>query len=330
MKTGREVPVESTSDICLYIQDAFKNIAEKPRAQTLPTDWPRSDVEKELAERAGGVFIWAVTALEFIAEGDPVKRLAIIRVGRLPGGGVHALYKQILETTFPSNAESLLFVKLASAVIAAQKYLTAEDWARLLRMDAGTIKGIHRMLRTVVVDEGIIRFRHQSFVDFLLEFGDTAPNQPESGCPKRFRVDVSEAHHTLARVSFLLMNRDLGFNTCSIDSSYFPIKRVSSETCVNAVTPALAYVCEFWKFHLQRLRPSDRIDISLILRFLQEKTLYWVESLSVLGRLNIAVGALDVLQQYLMPTNVSFNQTMSHMGVLTIYVIRVIAIKNHQ
>ena len=74
---------------------------------------------------------------------------------------------------------------------------------------------------------------------------------------------------------------------------------------MNATVPALAYACEFWEFHLQRLRLPYTIDTSLMLRFLQETSLYWIESLSVLGKLNIAVDALDVLRQHLASLNVS-------------------------
>ena len=310
IKTGSDVTEESTSDISLYIQDAFKRIKRKHRFRIppLPTDWPEIHVEKELAERAGGVFIWAVTALEFIEQGDPVERLYTIQAGGLPSRGVHALYKQILGASFPEDTDSSKFVKLASAVIAAQKYLTVEDWEYLLQMDdqdEGVVKSVHSLLSTVM-DADVVRFRHQSFVDFLLGSNDVATNHSESGCSERFRVDISEGHRTLARESFRLMNSYLCFNTCNIDSSYNPINRVSTSTHVNVIAPALAYACEFWEFHLQHLRPSDRIDTSLILRFLHETSLYWIESLSVLGKLNIAVNALDVLRRYLMSTNVSF------------------------
>ena len=259
------------------------------------------------------MFIWAVTALEFIGERDqdPVERLRIIQAGTLPGRGVYALYRQILETSFPNHRHSSDFVKLAGAVIAGQRYLTPKEWAGLLRMDHGTTEYIHSMLRTVVVNEDVIRFRHQSFVDFLLGRNDglginIVDDEPESGCPKCFRVDISEAHQALAQASFLLMNTNLHFNTHNIKSSFLRNNAPSSDGNVNAVAPILAYVCEFWGFHLQRSRPSYTIDTYLLVQFLQEVSLYWIESLSVLGKLNIAVGALDVLRRHLASTNVSF------------------------
>ena len=207
MKIGSEVSKESTSDIRLYIKHAFENIVGTPRTPLLPTGWPGSDIENELAQCAGGVFIWAVTALKFIEEeeADPVERLDAIRVGGLPGGGVHALYRQILETSFKDETKASDFVKLAGAVIAAQTYLTAEDWARLLQMDVRTVKGIHSKLRTVVVDEDVIRFRHQSFVDFLFVLASNSDAEtisvgsPNSGRSERFRINVSEGHRALAR-----------------------------------------------------------------------------------------------------------------------------------
>ena len=313
MKIGSEVSKESTSDIRLYIKHAFENIVGTPRTPLLPTGWPGSDIENELAQCAGGVFIWAVTALKFIEEeeADPVERLDAIRVGGLPGGGVHALYRQILETSFKDETKASDFVKLAGAVIAAQTYLTAEDWARLLQIDVRIVKGIHSKLRSVVVDGDVIRFRYQSFVDFLLVLGSNDESRtnsvgdPKSCRPERFRVDVSEAHRALAQASFLLMNSDLCFNTHGIKSSYFRNDNPSYHNDANATVPALAYACEFWGLHLQRLRPPYAIDACLMLRFLQETSLYWVESLGVLGKLNIGVDALDVLRRYLASLNVS-------------------------
>ena len=40
-----------------------------------PPGWPGEDTIEELARRSGGIFIWAVTALDFIDEFDPVNRL---------------------------------------------------------------------------------------------------------------------------------------------------------------------------------------------------------------------------------------------------------------
>ena len=305
--TGSKVTEESTSDIRLYIQDELRNIAKD---SWLGSDWPGSDVVNDLANRASGIFIWAVTALNYI-KGDPVNRLRTVQSGVLPVGDVYALYRQVPETSFPDDRRCRLFVKLASAVITAQIHLTPRDWALLLNTEIGLVESIHNSLNTVVGGGNVIRFHHQSFVDFLLGGSDDTSTtnwsnaSPESRCPERFRVNIRDAHHTLLRASLHLMNSKLHFNTCKIKSSYLPNNSLPPQHFQEAIDPALAYACIFWQFHLQHLQPPYTIDVNLILRFLQEKSLYWVETLSGLGAMNVAVQSLEVLQRYLMGITVS-------------------------
>ena len=189
-------------------------------------------------------------------------------------------------------------------IIAAQRYLTAEHWARLLNTDKTVIKRIHDLLHTVVVDGDVIRFRHQSFIDFLLgNIHDQTTGSSESTaharCPKRFSVDIEDGHRTLTKACFFLMNSELRFNICNVKSSYFPNDNRPLQQSINAVPPPLAYACEFWHFHMQQLSSLSIEDVNLVLRFVQERSLFWIEALSVLGIMRAAVDALQTVLGFL-------------------------------
>ena len=307
--TGTKVTKESTSDIELYVQDELRDIANHYK---LSSECTGNGVVEDLANRAGGIFIWAVTALKYIrgpGPETPSVRLRIVRSGTFLTGDVYALYKEILERSFPERWQSQLFVRLASVVTAAQSHLTPEDWACLLNCDPSVVRYFHSMLSTVVDDGDAIRFHHQSFVDFLLGGCDSSSagvSDNQTRCPQHFRANIQDAERTLTRASFFLMNSELHFNSCNIPSSYHANSTLPPQDRKKTIGPALAYACEFWPFHIRRQTQSG-VDMRwTILRFIHEKCLYWLEGLSYLGALNIAVDALNAIQQYFITIDVSF------------------------
>ena len=63
---------------------------------------------------------------------------------------------------------------------------------------------------------------------------------------------------------------------------------------------ALEYACKSWHKHLVDLKPVQMLKITPILhRFLEEKFLFWLEILSILGVMREAVHALEVVVKHL-------------------------------
>ena len=136
---------------------------------------------------------------------------------------VYALYRQILDTSFPHTYNAETFVVVVGAVITMQKQLTPKELAQLLEIDPVTINGVRKGLRTVLDDTDVMRFRHQSFVDFLTSVSMKL-NDPLmenlTVCPKQFHIDVSAAHGHVCNSLFRVMNKELRFNICQTPSSF--------------------------------------------------------------------------------------------------------------
>ena len=293
VEAGATAASESTHDIQLFLKHRFKEIKEFS-GRSLSEDWPGEEIVNNLAKRAEGIFIWAVTALDYVEEFDPEQGLEDLQSGSLPAGNVHALYRQLLENSFPRSTSVSSFRILISAVVAAQAPLSAADFAHLLDMKESTVESICGKLRSVL-DEGVVRFRHRSFVDFLTlgDDGITRDSlEDKAVCPEHFRINVEEGHRLLAEASFRLMNKELRFNICNIRSSFLPNDTLQLN---DSIKPSLAYVSQFWALHLEHV--PLLADWSAVISFVQDNLLSWLEVLSIRRVLDTGAPSLSILEQ---------------------------------
>ena len=92
-----------------------------------------------------------------------------------------------------------------------------------METDGDRIRGVQKCLRTVLDDIDVMRFRHQSFVDFLTSAPvqtNDSPTYDPTACPERFHIDIAAAHGRVCDSLFRVMNKELRFNICQIPSSF--------------------------------------------------------------------------------------------------------------
>jgi hypothetical protein len=299
IETGNSVTDTSRRDIELYLTACFGTIAND---NYLPSDWPGEAIIHDLSKRAAGVFIWASTVLKYISEDDPKGRLHVLysKQSMLPVGDIHALYDKLLNTIFPPHLlkASRDFCLFAGALVATQMSFTASDLAYLLEMDVSRVQDICRKLRSVLDDGELIRFAHQSFVDFLINHSSTDDDTSGdvSSCPERFHIDEPLAHDMLVQTSLRIMNAGLRFNICNIPSSFLSNNQAITLDIIDVMIPCtLRYACCFAWFHLKEASREFELDFRHVSIFLREKLLFWLEALSCLGSVNIAAPTLAQL-----------------------------------
>ena len=287
----------STRDIQLYLRNEFKNIAY---GNKIEGDWPGNEIIADLACRAQGVFIWATTVLSFVDGVDPRYQLKTILDGQLPAGNVYGLYRQILNTSFPCTYDPNNFVLIVSAVVVLQQPFTPMELAHLLCLGIDTVNGVCKGLRTLLDDGDVVRFKHQSFVDFLTsDVGQPAlsPSDEATACPTRFHINISDAHGHLYRSMFRLMHKELHFNICNMPSSFMRNDELPKNHFESAISHPLAYACRFWSFHLSNTQ--SELELDLIKTFVLEDLLSWFECLSGLKSLTVAAPSLLSLRERL-------------------------------
>ncbi|KAF9494747.1 hypothetical protein BDN71DRAFT_1418000 [Pleurotus eryngii] len=206
--TGDKADAQSNNDIHLFFEHEFKIISED---LALGETWPGSDAVNTLTARAGGIFIWAVTVVKYIAQ-NPVPRLQDCMQGEaFVSGDLYSLYHQILEKSFGTwrEHERSTFQKFVTVISLSQLKLVQSDFQSIL--DSDTVDIILRGLRPVLKDNPVVQFAHRSFVDFLHGHGDSEdtayPTKNNSRCPEGLRIHRDKLIPLLQKFTFLFARR---------------------------------------------------------------------------------------------------------------------------
>jgi NACHT domain len=298
--SGQAVSTQSLDDVQSFLQQRFLSIATQ-YWRSLPRDWPGPQIIEELAERAAGLFIYAETVLRFVVRGEPRQQLQQILRGNMRNGDMAELYSRILAISFPDPTTEVVhaFHSIVGAIILAKIPLTHLALANLLRVETSMVDFVCQGLRSVLHADDVLRFSHQSSVDFLVD--------PQR-CPPLFLIKPETQNRQLVQACLHVMKCDLRFNICDISSSHYRNEDVAdiSERVENHISPQLSYSCRFVADHLKDIAYGRDIAEELD-RFVDERFLYWLEVLSLTKHVNIAS---DILSSMALWIEVRFSLPM--------------------
>ena len=297
------------SDIRLFFKHRFAKIADRRRGLD---GWPTQEQLDLLCERAAGLFVYAVATVRFVdhRNNSPKKRLERLlqSLGSSAFEGktrfttnttLDSLYMSILQEAFgdddPEDDPRLRSV--VGAVVLAANPLSPSTIGTLLGIDTEEVFPILSSLHSLLIlQEDVdrpVRPFHKSFPDFITD--------PARCTNSRFRVHPPDRHTELLVGCLELMNRSLERNMCRLpdgvtNSEVDDLK----ERTKRYVHQALQYTCRSWHKHLVATMPADTLRIiSVLHRFLEEKFLFWLEVLSVLGATREAVDSLETAAMWL-------------------------------
>lgn len=284
------------SDILLYMRSELHGIGE--------------DVLLELTKKANGLFLWASVVCQYISNPPPglspnqcIQRIIHATDGRQPlDGPLDALYMTVLDRSnlddpdirngFQSALEHVLFTFEPLSIKALNTMLqyghTESDQIDISHI----VQGMGSLLRNTQSDSMLpIAPLHTSFVDFL-----TDPFR--SG---KFCIDRDNAHGRLAYETLRTMQALLHFNICRLETSY----RLNSEhedlkeRIEKYVPSVLSYSCRFWAKHLARVPQFDSDLFECLRSVMEKKFLFWLEVMSLMGELAVAITALLSVRRWL-------------------------------
>lgn len=268
---GREKSEQSKRDIQALLKEELRVIANK--YTMLPSDWPGPVIVESLALKANGLFIWASTVVEYIRGGDPERLLEeILHTKSITG--LSALYDKVLHVALPNVKEDTLqdVCKILGTVLVAMKPLDLLTVSKLLSMKPFTVEYICTALRPVLEMDGGLRFRHQSFVDYLLE-----PKTEQS----QIHLDIFASHQLVAKQCLQTMSDELKFNICHISSSnIFNDEIWNSGSHIQHIPLHLEYASRYWAHHLDDGTTAEGI-MTLVRHVLSVKFLSWLEVASL-------------------------------------------------
>ncbi|CCO34881.1 hypothetical protein BN14_08990 [Rhizoctonia solani AG-1 IB] len=211
---------------------------------------------KKLAELAGNLFIYAATVIRYIRRTGVAidhKRLGSILNASTGASRQYAevdhLYSSILRNAIDNPSLEVVEKKQIQLVL----------WAVVCMREPVTVKALSEMTGTEPVDveaalnplfsvlhvskeTGTVSTLHASFPDFIFD-------QTRSD---RFHCNELETNQTIAQHCFGIMDQQLRFNICGLESSFKYDHEVDglAARVSEAISPTLSYVIGHWGDHL--------------------------------------------------------------------------------
>ncbi|PYI33509.1 hypothetical protein BP00DRAFT_392206 [Aspergillus indologenus CBS 114.80] len=244
-----------------------------------------------LTSNSNDTFLWVALVCERLAETSVCDVETILT--SFPAS-LDDLYKRMMREIENSESRQLCQVVLAT-VCTAYRPLAVEELPVLTDLPS-RISTDSRMIAQIIklcgsflsIREDTIYFVHQSAKDFLLTSKLIIPAGVEIEHGRIFSRCIKEMNQTLRRNIYNIQNPG-----CRVED----ICRPTPDPLARA-----RYCCTYWIDHLLEADPRKTVDLSPdgpIQLFLEQKLLYWLEALSILGQFTGGIGAILVLNAFL-------------------------------
>ena len=289
---------DSREDVRLLVCTEMDRIREDIEFQGIepPPGWSWDRAVDFLCEAAGGLFIWASTAMKLIANStnplDSLEEFILNRSGSPTSTfTLDELYATVLRGSGIVWSKGR-FSKILGLILVSKVPLAADEIDRLLDFPAHkTCKAELSCLQSVLSTpmQGPVTLSHTSFSDYLL-----APERNNDP----WCINISVVHQFLAHRCFVLMGA-LRFNMCDFPSSFLLNSEVPGlDECVKReIALPLEYACRFWSDHLAHAPLSEDLVANLS-HFAHNQLLFWFEALSLLKAFSLAGLALLYASQW--------------------------------
>ncbi|KAF5337525.1 hypothetical protein D9758_016984 [Tetrapyrgos nigripes] len=247
---------------------------------------------KILLKKANSLFIWITTALTFIEKGmDIEKRLGQI-IGlqeqnsneNQPYQALYLLYETVLEESFSDPDNQKYFKTVMRMILTVTEPISLWMLGKMLGtseigLSPGVTSAVISQLSAVVYDRHGKLYYHLPFGEFLMT--------PEN----KFSIHPKIAHLQLAGACLEIMGKELRFNICHLNTSFFKNKEVKDPAIEDRIdlyiSPELRYSCSGWTRHAKeaKVEPAGNTIQLTITDFMRSKwMILWLECMSVMGK----------------------------------------------
>jgi len=300
-------PESVNNDIKLFFQTQLTELATKRSDCSFTEDWPSPSEIDVLCKKAAGFFIYASTVVKFIESEGHTPTEQLNQITSLPQStshegrsGIDILYTQVLKEAvdgmgtdndkFHSHLRTVL-----GAVLLMINPLSVNALSDLLSMPgiSTTLRPLHSLLLVPSSKDAPVCIFHKSFPDFLVD--QTRCTDPQ------FFIDPPIHHAEILMSCLNLMKEKLKRNIYKLDDFAFLSKVKDLSNCQkDHIGDALGYACCFWTKHLLGIPgsgPGSKEIQEAIDGFFTTCLLFWIETLSLMGKLDIGVYALNDIKQ---------------------------------
>jgi hypothetical protein len=275
------------------------------------SDWFTKDDVRTLVRLSDGLFIFAATAIRFIEDpntfhprGQLRDLVSVTKISEqskaYPYWYLDQLYLKVLRNAFPPSTSTDTLARLRTilgCIVVLCDPLSALSISALLSHNTSkdvAIESILQRLHSIIIipsNPEAVQIMHASFPDFIVD--QTRCTEPD------FLIDTS-LHHSCLTIHCLNQLNSLERDICKIKDFSKLNREIGdiSTRIAQSIPPAMQYACRHWANHLAHSLPSDKL-FGLLQTFCFHRSLYWLEALSLMDSLDVAIPVLRRAQQIL-------------------------------
>ncbi|KAF5545303.1 vegetatible incompatibility het-e-1, partial [Fusarium phyllophilum] len=251
----------------------------------------KSDVKSYLVENADGTFLWVALVCQELADGKVLRKCHTRNRLEVFPKGLDPLYGRMMEYISSLDDAEICTEILALASVVYRPVTLTELKALLGSQyddEDGDLREVIGCCGSFLTLRGdAIYFLHQSAKDFLVNktLGQIYPSS------------LAYQHGVVFERSLQALSETLRRDICQLDDPGFEIDDISPDDL--EPLDSIRYSCVYWVDHLYDSEPT-RLNNSLscggdVHVFMQEKYLYWLESLGLLSSTVEGVKAMNKL-----------------------------------
>ena len=286
-----ELDIQHVHDVFEFIRYRLEEIRIK--GGRFGDHWPGDDKIRSLANRAGGLFIWASTACLYIGEGyAPEQRLSEL-INKQPEedsfgpiAKLDSLYETGLRSAGWWNDRSFRTDcrKILGVILCARVFLPCSVIDDLLALpeDMSSSKSVSRLRCALHVSErNQIPILHPSFHDYLSQRCEDQP----------WFINLERHHKELALCCVNLLDWELRQIICNMTLPYLSRTKNSPE--------AISDACKFWIEHICLVSDATDDIVNRTYDFLVKHLLHWMEALAILNSHDHTIRSIHNLMKWL-------------------------------
>ena len=338
-----------SSDVVCRLHNVAKEEVSADILRYLDAELPLLDKSEhaELAQQAGGLFIYAATAVRYMTpQAGLTRKEQLTLMGSLLGDScgpkpwdssegpeeplqVDILYWQILFEAFGKLKNELRLARLrilftllcteerVSTSVAAgllSDSFDSFDFSDMVERAKQVVSDLHAVL---YIKNGKVFWYHASFQDFIFtqtRSKFTMPTTHLSTSPQTVDMSCNPAsHHAfLTHSCFHIMTSGLHFNICNLPSSFLLDSEVPNLHIEEKICDILRYACQHWAKHMIKAAPSQHKALQThIVKFLHTHVLFWIEAMNLLQVSSQCTGMLQEVRNYVLKVRKLYHQYTS-------------------
>ncbi|KAJ6022047.1 hypothetical protein N7540_007551 [Penicillium herquei] len=287
-----ELNESSISDaVNKYIQHKIVHLA---RVKKYSNDLCKT-VQQTLSEKSQGTFLWVALACQELSKSSTTRWRTLSVLNTLPKG-LDGLYRRMIEQITASE-DAMLCKQILAIVSTVYRPLTLSELTSFADFpgefsddDNALIEIIGRCGSFLTIRGDLVLLVHQSVQDFLTH---EAFNETPVGAIQ---------HRSIFSRSLNIMSQTLRRDIYGLKEPGFPIERVQKPDPDPLASSS--YSCVYWIDHLEEYHSltgeyDGLDDHGPVYEFLQQKFIYWLEALSLLGNIPYGIKAIAKLENTL-------------------------------